>query len=71
MKKARQKAKKLNHIHRRMIKLNGHLLSEFELAKMQKHPDPIEIKDVQFIASYNWSSSQKPVIFVPGMLSFS
>jgi hypothetical protein len=53
-----------------MIKNAGELLNKFELSEIQKPTCPIDIKDVNFIASYNWSNSDEPVIFVPGTLSF-
>lgn len=53
-----------------MMKNAGELLSEFELSTIQKPTSPVEIKDLNFIASYNWSNSDEPVIFVPGTSSF-
>lgn len=58
-------------MYRIMTKDNGDLLKEFAPSAIQIHSDLIEIKDAHFIASYNWSDSDEPVIFVPGMSSFS
>jgi hypothetical protein len=53
-----------------MIKNAGELLKQFELSEIQKPTCLIDIKDFNFVASYNWSNSDVPMIFVPGIPSF-
>ncbi|KAF1356710.1 hypothetical protein BDV97DRAFT_394602 [Delphinella strobiligena] len=49
-----------------MMKGVGTLLNEFDLSTIQRPTGPVEIKDHNFIASYNWKDTDEPVIFVPG-----
>jgi hypothetical protein len=53
-----------------MMKNAGELLKNFELFEIQKPTCPTIIKDFNFVASYNWSNSDLPMIFVPGMQLF-
>ncbi|KAH8787183.1 hypothetical protein BGZ57DRAFT_755773 [Hyaloscypha finlandica] len=48
------------------MKNSGPLLNTFDLSAIQKPTSLVNIKDFSFIASYNWSISDDPVIFVPG-----
>ena len=54
-------------LHHKMMKYSGALLKDFELSTIQKSTGPVRIKDLSFIASYNWSNSDEPVIFIPGI----
>jgi hypothetical protein len=49
------------------MKNAGELLEQFELSEIQKPICPTDIKDFDFVASYNWSNSDVPMIFVPGI----
>ncbi|TVY46172.1 hypothetical protein LOCC1_G004319 [Lachnellula occidentalis] len=62
----KRKSKKQFFQHRKMIKNAGALLNEVDLSTISKSTSLVDIKDVNFVASYNWSNSDKPVIFVPG-----
>lgn len=53
---------------RKLMKKSVEVLGIFELSKIQKSTCPIDIKDATFVASYNWSNSKEPVIFVPGRI---
>jgi hypothetical protein len=64
------KARKQYFKHRKMMKNSGPLLNTFDLSAIQKPTSLVNIKDFSFIASYNWSISDDPVIFVPGISSF-
>lgn len=46
-----------------MMKNAGELLEQFELSEIQKPICPTNIKDFDFVASYNWSNSDVPMIF--------
>ncbi|RDL35263.1 uncharacterized protein BP5553_07194 [Venustampulla echinocandica] len=61
-----KKSRKRFFEHRHMIKNAGELLKQFELSEIQKPTCLIDIKDFDFVASYNWSNSDVPRIFVPG-----
>jgi hypothetical protein len=65
-----QKSRKRYFKHREMMKNAGELLKQFELSEIQKPICPTDIKDFDFVASYNWSNSDVPMIFVPGIPSF-
>jgi len=56
-----------------MMKNSGALLNKLELSTVQTitTASPVEIKGFSFVASYNWSNSDDPVIFVPGTTSFN
>jgi len=65
------KARKQFFTNREMMKNSGALVNQFELSAARKTTtSPIEIKGFSFVASYNWSNSDDPVIFVPGTTSF-
>ncbi len=53
-----------------MMKTAGSSLKDLQLSTIQKSNNVIEIKDVEFLASYNWSNQDEPVIFVPGRFLF-
>jgi hypothetical protein len=64
------KARKQYFKYRNMMKNSGALLNTFDLSAIQKPTSLVNIKDLSFIASYNWSIADDPVIFVPGISSF-
>jgi len=64
--KARKTRHSTRHKGRKIVPKGAKFLSKFEVSQIQKPTNPTEIKGFTFVASYNWSNSDEPVIFVPG-----
>ena len=49
---------------------SGQLFGTLDLYSLSNPTTSVTLESFDFIASYNWSNSDEPVIFVPGNLSF-
>ena len=70
VKKQSYKNKSSHMRPRATLEDSGQLFGTLDLYSLSNPTTSVTLESFDFIASYNWSNSDEPVIFVPGKLSF-